>query len=149
MPYRLAVAATVLAATFAQAQEIHSLDWLAGRWLETTARGQTEELWTRPRGAMMAAANTSLRGSRASFEFLRIVQRDGRLVYLASPEGRMPPTEFTLKEMGAGHAVFENLTHDFPTRVVYSRDGDTLTARIEGVVGGQPRSVQWLFKLSP
>lgn len=143
-----AIAALALAchspATFAQG--IDSVAWMAGTWLETTERGQTEEVWTRPCGEMMAAANTSLRGTRASFEFLRIVQREGRLVYLASPGGRMPPTEFTLKEQGPARVVFENPTHDFPTRIVYSLDGDVLTARIEGTLGGQPRAMQWLLR---
>ena len=149
MSLRKLLAATLLAASTAQAQGIDSLAWMAGRWLETTERGQTEETWTSPRGEMMAAANTALRGGRASYEFLRIVQRDGRLVYLASPGGRMPPTEFALKEQGATRVVFENLAHDFPHRVLYSLDGEVLTARIEGTLGGQPRAFQWQLRRQP
>lgn len=138
--------ALLFAASLAQAQSIDTLAWLSGSWLQTTENSQTEELWTAPRGQMMAGANTSLRGTRASYEFLRIVERDGRLLLLVSPEGRQPPTEFMLKESGASRVVFENPTHDFPTRVVYSREGDTLTARIEGQLRGQPRSMQWTFQ---
>lgn len=147
MSLRTALAATLMAAAaHAHAQGIDSLAWLAGRWIETNERGETEEAWTLPRGGMMAAANTSLRGGRSSHEFLRIVQRDGRLVYLASPGGRTPPTEFTLKEQAPASVVFENLAHDFPHRIAYRLDGDVLTARIEGTLGGQPRSMQWQLR---
>lgn len=147
---RTLAAAWLCATTSAlQAQPLQSLEWLSGRWLETTERGQTEELWTQPRGEMMAAANTAVRGGRASFEFLRIVARDGRLVLLASPGGRMPPTEFVLQDQAGQRVVFENPTHDFPTRIVYSREGEQLTARIEGQINGQPRSIQWVFRRTP
>ena len=44
----------------------------------------------------MLAVSRTLKGDRmVAFEFLRIVERDGGLVYIAQPNGR-PPTEFTL-----------------------------------------------------
>ncbi|MBN8504787.1 MAG: hypothetical protein J0L58_09925 [Burkholderiales bacterium] len=63
--------ALLFAASLAHAQSIDSLAWLAGSWLQATRSSQTEELWTTPRGQMMAGANTSLRGTSASYEFLR------------------------------------------------------------------------------
>jgi hypothetical protein len=90
--------------------------------------------------------NSSLRGTRAGFEFLRIVKRDGKLIYLASPGGRTPATEFPLKENSENRLVFENPTHDFPTRVIYTLKGDVLTARIEGTMGGKERAMEWQFK---
>ncbi|MBL8518942.1 MAG: hypothetical protein JNM76_18425 [Betaproteobacteria bacterium] len=142
----LLTAATTLLCTFAQAQDIAAAGFLAGNWVEKTERGETQEMWAAPRGDMMAAVNSSLRGTRAGFEFLRIVKRDGKLIYLASPGGRTPPTEFPLKENGENRLVFENPTHDFPTRILYTRDGDTLIARIEGTMGGKERAMEWRFK---
>lgn len=142
--------AVLCSASFAvQAQEISAAGFLAGNWVEKTERGETQEMWTAPRGDMMAAVNSSLRGTRAGFEFLRIVKRDGKLIYLASPGGRTPPTEFPLKESGENRLVFENPTHDFPTRILYTLKGDVLTARIEGVMGGKERAMEWQFKRSP
>ena len=46
-------------------------------------------------------------------------------------------------------AVFANAENDFPTRVIYQRDGDVLTARIEGEIGGQPRSLAWNYTAAP
>lgn len=139
---------TALFCSLTQAQDIAAAGFLAGNWTEKTDRGETQEMWTAPRGDMMAAVNSSLRGTRAGFEFLRIVKRDGKLIYLASPGGRTPPTEFPLKENGENRLVFENPTHDFPTRVIYALQGDVLLARIEGTMGGKERAMEWRFKRS-
>ena len=145
----LLTVATTLFCTIAHGQDIGSAAFLAGNWTEKTERGETQEMWTAPRGDMMAAVNSSLRGGRAGFEFIRIVKRDGKLIYLASPGGRNPPTEFPLKESSENRLVFENPTHDFPTRIFYTLKGDVLTARIEGMLGGKERAMEWKFKKSP
>ncbi len=43
-------------------------------------------------------------------------------------------------------AVFENAENDFPQRVIYSRDGDVLTGRIEGTIDGQPQAMEWVYQ---
>lgn len=147
MTIRLTLAASLLAFTPASfAQDINALSFLAGSWSEKTERAETQEVWTAPRGDVMAAANTSLRSGKSGFEFLRIVKRDDKIVYLASPGGRLPPTEFPLKDLKDNRVVFENPTHDFPTRIIYQRDGDNLLARIEGSIGGKERAMEWRFK---
>ena len=54
-----------------------------------------------------------------AFEYLRIVERDGGLVYVAQPGGR-PPTEFVLTELDRNRAVFVNPRHDYPQRIMYA-----------------------------
>ena len=70
------------------------------------------------------------KGKTVAFEYLRIVERDGGLVYVAQPGGRSA-TEFVLTELKDQHAVFVNPRHDYPQRIVYelSKEG-TLTASI-------------------
>ena len=52
---------------------------------------------------------------------------------MAHPKARTPGTDFKLVRLVGNEAVFENLTHDFPKRVIYRRNADgTLTARVEG-----------------
>jgi len=150
MNIRTALAASLLAFTPTLfAQDINALAFLTGSWAEKTERSETQEVWTAPRSDGMAAANTSLRGGKSGFEFLRIVKRDDKIIYLASPGGRQPPTEFPMKELKDNRVVFENPTHDFPTRIIYQRDGDNLLARIEGSIGGKERAMEWRFKRAP
>jgi hypothetical protein len=81
-----------------------------------------------------------------AFEYLRIVERDGGLVYIAQPNGR-PPTEFTLTGITADRATFENPTHDFPKMIRYTRRADgSLEARVSD--GGQ-KAETFLFKRTP
>ena len=81
---------------------------------------------------------------KTSFEFLRIEKRGDTLVYLAMPGGQ-PPTEFPLKSSDASEIVFENLSHDFPQRILYWRKGAQLCARVEGLMGGKESSEQWCW----
>jgi hypothetical protein len=63
-----------------------------------------------------------------AFVFLRMVERDGSLVYIAQPNGR-PPVEFTLSRMTENSATFENPAHDFPKVITYTwRDDGSLQA---------------------
>jgi Domain of unknown function (DUF6265) len=126
---------------------IGDLAWLAGAWVGTSgAEGATsiEERWSPPLGgAMLAVSRTVSRGKMRAFEFLRIVERDDGLVYIAQPGGA-PPTEFVLTEMDGTRAVFDNPRHDYPKRIVYelSAKGD-LSATIGFTKGGSPRRFEY------
>jgi hypothetical protein len=109
---------------------IAQVAWLAGNW----AGGGSvalEERWTAPAGGAMLAVSRTIKGDRmVAFEFLRIVERDGTLVYIAQPDGR-PPTEFRLSAITADSATFENKAHDFPKVIAYTKKADgTLEARV-------------------
>lgn len=117
--------------------------WLAGAWLGTRgATGATtiEERWSPPLGgAMLGVSRTVSRGKMTAFEFLRIVERDGGLVYIAQPGGSAP-TEFVLTEVSATRAVFVNPRHDSPQRIVYELSADgNLSASIGFAKGGRPQ----------
>ena len=117
------------------------LAWLAGDWSGTMGRATIEERWTPAAGgAMLAVARTIKDDRLAAFEFLRIVERDGGLVYVAQPNGR-PPTEFTLTGITAESATFENPAHDFPKMIRYTRRPDgRLEARVSGAGGERPQT---------
>ncbi|MCY3002458.1 MAG: DUF6265 family protein [Planctomycetota bacterium] len=121
---------------------IADLAWLAGNWVGTRGTSGTtsiEERWSPPLGgAMLAVSRTVSKGKLAGFEYLRVVERDGGLVYVAQPGGN-PPTEFVLTELSASRAVFENPRHDSPQRIVYELSGDSLSASVGYMKGGRPQ----------
>lgn len=125
---------------------INDLSWMQGNW--SGIRGTDnqiyfEELWSPPRGgSMFATARTVNRDRLSAFEFLRILERDGSLVYIAQPGGAAP-TEFYLTEFSASRAVFQNPRHDYPKQIIYERTGDSLTATIGYIVGGSPRRFEF------
>jgi len=125
-----------------------ALGWMVGSWAGTADGVETEEHWTAPRGGSMLGMHRDVTmGRMVSFEFLRIEEQNGKLVYLASPKG-VPPTPFTAVELGATRVVFENPTHDFPQRILYWKDGTDLMARIEGKQGTRDAHMQWRWKPS-
>ena len=125
-------------------RSIERLRWLAGRWAGSSGDVETEELWLEPAGAAMLGLHRDVpQNGNLFFEYLRIVERDGGLVYVAQPLGR-PPTEFGAVEIADDRVVFENPHHDFPQRIIYHLEGEsTLVARIEGTVEGAERSAEW------
>jgi hypothetical protein len=116
--------------------QLAQLAWLAGTWTGGTGGLALEERWTPAAGgAMLAVSRTVKDGRMVAFEFLRIVERDGTLVYIAQPGGR-PPTEFRLRAIDASGATFENPAHDFPKVIRYARREDgRLEARVSDGAG--------------
>ncbi len=123
---------------------IGALAWLAGSWAGSDGRNDHEEHWTAPKGGAMVGVHRTVRDGRmVEFEFLRIEEQNGTLVYLSMPNGRSPATPFTLTALDGERVVFENLAHDFPQRLIYWKDGGALRARIEGTIDGKKRSMEW------
>lgn len=110
-----------------------TLAWMSGSWVTEAAGHWTEERWTPPRAGVLLGTSLSGRGNRAeTFEFLRIAADEaGKISYWGSPQGA-PPVAFALVRASRNELVFENPSHDFPTRIAYRRDGNVLTATISG-----------------
>jgi hypothetical protein len=127
----------------AQAPASPTPDWMSGYWL-SCEDGEVAESWIGAGAGTMLGANLT-RGERGGFEFLRIAENGrGGHSYFSMPNGRSPPTEFTMVTLTADRAVFENLSHDFPQRIIYTRSGDQLHARIEDATGAQ--GMDWTFR---
>lgn len=125
------------------------LSWIAGYWLDCSNGGEVSETWSDPRaGLMVGHAITVSASGRVSFEVAQIGRMPQGMTYLAQPNGT-PPTAFVLSESEPNRVVFANAENDFPTRIIYARNGDVLTARIEGTIDGQPRAMDWTFRAAP
>lgn len=123
------------------------LAWMAGSWAGEAEGVQAEEHWTEPKGGLMLGLHRDVAGGKAvSFEFLRIESTPEGVVYLSSPRGA-PATPFRLVESKGTRAVFENLQHDFPKRILYwlAEDG-SLHARIEGARGEEGKAQEWTWR---
>lgn len=138
------VVALVAPAAAAGAEPGRAPEWLAGYWLSCDGGKQTVEVWIGDgSGALVGVSQ-----SAGFFEHLRIGPVDGAIAYAASPGGA-PPTAFPLFSAGDFSVGFENAAHDFPQRIFYERDGETLRARIEGTIDGKAQSAQWRFRAAP
>jgi hypothetical protein len=146
----LSLTAASLSAAEPASDTVADLDWMAGHWRMEHDGMVVEEGWFEPSGGTMLGINRSVsEGRTVAFEFLRLEEREGEVVLFANPDGRCPATPFGLVELGEREAVFANPEHDFPQRIVHRRDGDRLTALIDGRVDGERRRPEWRFALMP
>jgi hypothetical protein len=123
----------------APAAPVDTLQWLAGCWAAVGGEAGSGEQWLAPAGGTMhGVGRTVKRGQTVEWEFVTIREvTPGQLAYVAKPHNQSEAS-FALLRQGPEEAVFENLEHDFPQRIIYKMDGrDRLNARIEGTVQGK------------
>jgi len=128
----------LLIATFSaqeKARKLDDLSWFSGCW-ESNNKGKNlliSEQWMKPAGGMMLGVGRTVKDGKAvDFEFLRIEQRGDDVFYIAKPRANKEETLFKLIKLENWSVIFENPEHDFPQRVIYKREGEKLTGRIEG-----------------
>lgn len=140
----------IATASSVAAQDVERLSWLSGCWEGVRGERTFEEQWMLPRGGMMLGmSRTSVRDSVVGFESIAILSRGGRTFYRARPEGQAQ-AEFDLKQLSDSAVTFENLTHDFPQRISYSRIlSDSLLAYIEGTMNGNTRRIDFPMRAVP
>jgi hypothetical protein len=142
----LMIAMALAAAQGAPAGEAEpDLDWLAGYWLSCDEGVEVSETWSNRRGGIMLGTSITSGDDSFGWEQTRIEADDGELVFHAQPRSQ-PPAAFRLVRSAPGEAVFENPDHDFPQRVIYRRNGDRLTGRIEGRSGGREQAMEWHYR---
>ncbi len=121
-------------------------DWMSGYWLSCERGEQTAENWFGAgTGTLLGTNLTRHAHNQYEYEMLRIGASNSGFSYFAQPYGN-PPTEFALKESAGQRVVFENLTHDFPQRVMYWRTGNVLHARVEGRINGREEAQEWAMR---
>jgi len=140
-----AVAMLTAAAPAPRPATADDLGWMAGNWQKSDEGGWSEEYWAQPRGGMLIGYGRSGKKSgTASFEHLRIApDADGVLTYWAAPGGGAA-TAFRLTQSGDHSATFDAPDHDYPQRIRYRRDGDTMTATISLI--DDSRAISWEFR---
>lgn len=133
----------------APAPAIKDVAWIAGCWDVTRNGRHVAESWTTAEGGtMMGVSRTVNNGKTTEWEFLIIREGAKGLEYVAKPSGQ-PEATFTSTSVSPAEVVFENPAHDFPKKIVYKRNGDSLTASIEGPMNGQTRKIDFAYKRAP
>ena len=111
---------------------IEDISWLTGCWEMSESDFTVTELWLAPSGSMMIGLSQTVSDDKTSgYEFLKIEEKEGKLVYTAIPSGQIE-TSFYQVQLNDTMVVFENMEHDFPQRIIYTLlNKDSLNARVE------------------
>jgi uncharacterized protein DUF6265 len=124
---------------------VKDVAWIAGCWDLTRSGRHVAEQWMAPEGGTMIGVSRTVAGGKTTeWEFLIVREGAKGLEYVAKPSGQAEAT-FTSTRVSPNEAVFENPAHDFPKRIIYKREGDTLTASIEGPMNGQTRRIDFPY----
>jgi uncharacterized protein DUF6265 len=150
MKHRLLVILLVVAfhgVVAAQRAGVQRVAWLQGCWAVVSPERTIEEHWMVPRGKSMVGVGRTVRGDTlVEYELVLIREQGDQLAYEAHPAGQ-PAAVFLSREVTDSSVLFENLQHDFPQRIGYSRRGaDMLLAWVEGTQQGQVRRIEFPYR---
>jgi hypothetical protein len=146
----MSVLAVLVVALFGQPAAVRStikdVGWIAGCWeLDRNGRHIVED-WLPPEGGTMIGLSRTVAGGKTTeWEFLIIREAAAGLEYVAKPSGQ-PEGTFKAATATEHDVAFENPSHDFPKRILYKREGDALTAAIEGPMNGTNRRIEFPYR---
>lgn len=126
------------------ANNIQDMQWLQGCWQAAGAETGSEEHWLAPAGDSMLGMGRTVRKSKTvAWEFMRIQENGGSLVFTAIPSGKQEAS-FQLLSLEKQRVVFENPRPEFPQRVIYQLNADgSLLGRIEGKMKDQEKGIDF------
>ena len=124
---------------------VADLGWLSGCWQYAAGAQTVTEFWMPPDGGtMLGLSRTVSGGETVEHEFLMLRVGPGGVEYVATPSGQSEAV-FIATKVGAEEAVFENPSHDFPTRITYRKTDGGLVATIDGTIKDKPRAIEFRY----
>jgi len=117
---------------------IEDISWLSGCWEMSEGDFIVTELRMAPTGNIMIGLSQTVSNNKTSgYEFLKIEEKEDKLVYTAIPSGQTE-TSFYQVLLNDTMVVFENMEHDFPQRIIYTLlNKDSFNARVEATENGE------------
>ena len=119
-----------------------------GKWIEHQERPNSPRTLDRARMAAPPRRRRDHKGQRvrSRSNFSVSPKRPTDISYFASPNAA-PVDGIQSDRTVLDQVVFENKTHDFPERVIYTKGPNgTLNARIEGMINGKLVSEDWHYR---
>lgn len=145
------VCLTILCAwTTKQTNDIKKAEWLIGTWENKTPKGSIYETWNKVSDNEFTAKSYIIKEKDTIvFESIQLVQEQGGLFYIPMVKNQNDglPVRFATKTISETQLIFENLQHDFPQIISYTKiSADSLIAEISGTRNGQERKQTFPMK---
>jgi hypothetical protein len=125
-----------------------SFYYLEGKWIIEKPDKNIFEEWKKENDTLMISKSYYVQnGDTANAENVMLEKIGDEIFYIPTVEHNEGPVKFRLTSLVKNKAVFENLEHDFPTKIVYEKiNNDSLHASIEGIVEGKTKVIDYYFK---
>jgi hypothetical protein len=132
------------------AQNLKNFDWLVGEWHFNTGKKIFVEKWQKVSDKTFEGVSYSIKKESNDTTFaenLRLLEMSGDIFYLPYVNHNPRPIAFKLISTELDSMIFENKDHDFPTRIIYIKQGkDAFIARVEGTRKGKKSAFELYFK---
>jgi hypothetical protein len=134
----------------AKNEKIKAASWLIGNWADKSGEGSLTENWVELNDSTFQAQSYYVKEKDTlHFESITLQQKGKYLVYNAAVKGQNndQPVAFKLSLGTAQQLVFENLKHDYPQKISYTKiTSDSMIAKISGIQQGKPSSEEFSMK---
>src|SRR5690349_3694308 len=125
-------------------KDFSKLLWLEGQWKRINAKpGRTaSESWKKGGVNELIGIGISMKEQDTVFvEKLKILVKDNSVYYVADVAENKAPVYFKFTELTIDGFVCENPGHDFPKKISYKKEGNTVKA----TTSGNGKSTDFLF----
>lgn len=122
----VAISATFSCA-YADEADPNRLDWMTGCW--QSADGDTREVWSASEDGYYFGYSVVLKDGHAVFFEQMRIDPAPLPIFNAYPDGQ-GPFPFPASEISERRVEFANPEHDFPQKITYWRNGESLNATI-------------------
>ena len=121
--------------------ELEKANWFLGRWENESAEGLLSESWKKENDSTFYGETYFVVENDTVFaEKIQLEERNGKLNYVVSVRNQNDekPVSFELNKNSNKQLIFENPSHDYPTKITYNHVGaDSLVAEISGMKDGK------------
>lgn len=129
-----------------KANKLDKLKWWLGNWQMKSADGLVIESWTNTAANEWQGYSYYItpEGDTASHETVRLVNDNDTLFYIPNVSNQNNGASIQFREslLTDSSIVFENVTHDFPKRIIYVKTSDT---SIHAYIDGNGKTVDFYY----
>jgi hypothetical protein len=120
-----------------------------GKWIMNAGDVFILETWEPFNDTLLDGRSYKIAGSDTILtETIRLVIRNKEILYIPTviDQNNGQSVEFTLMSSKGKTYVFENPSHDFPSKIIYDfKSEKNLNARIEGMLNGKKETIPFNF----
>lgn len=127
-----------------KSNDLNNNNWLIGTWVRqnNSPGSESYEIWNQGSHSLNGLGFTMRQGDTVFVEYLKLLVKDGKKFYVAEVAHNPAPTYFEVTSLKENGFTCENSAHDFPKKIEYLLEGNTLTATISG----DGKSIPFVFK---
>jgi len=129
-----------------KANKLDKLKWWIGNWEMKSREGVVTESWINSSELEWKGISNyiTIEGDTASHETIRLVNDNDTLFYIPNVSNQNNGISIRFREslLTDSSIEFENVTHDFPKRIVYVKTSDT---SIHAYIDGNGKQVDFYY----